>query len=393
MNKKEMVEALVAMQSDPDKKKKIRGKLSFMKTEAVAQVYAAATGKPQAAAAQSAPAVQQAAKQVMAAQQAAMRTVMGQAPKGAGGGGKSSAKSSGKGSARSPKKSATTNRGLAKSSKTSKPTVIGKTKKGGRGRDPAKAKNMDVLRKSLIKLGVSEDRLKGKPRAALEQMVRYQYQKGKSLKGGGTGTVAKLPKSYRGDYARILRLMKAGAIMPQMRAGRSVEGVSDIPLSDVKARYEAFFQVYSPILKQKGFGFGAGARGKVPKGKALVGKQLKSAPRKSKSKGKSRKVSMKSAYAAIKQQGKMPYYLAPGYTRVVAGGAGGPGRVLTVPGSGATPFSKLSDEQKRSVLRWLNSDAGKKMRAKGAKRVVQQQKVISAKSVTKGRKTRKPKAA
>ena len=102
---------------------------------------------------------------------------------------------------------------------------------------------------------------------------------------------------------------------------------------------------------------------------------------------------MKSAYAAIKQQGKMPYYLAPGYTRVVAGGAGGPGRVLTVPGSGATPFSKLSDEQKRSVLRWLNSDAGKKMRAKGAKRVVQQQKVISAKSVTKGRKTRKPKAA
>jgi hypothetical protein len=386
-----MIDALVAMQQDADKKKKIRGKLNFMKADAVAQIYSAATGKPQAAAAQAAPAVQQAAKQVMAAQQAAMRSVMGQMPKGAGGAGKSSAKSSGKSSARSPKKSATTNRGLSKSSKSSKPTVIGKTKKGGRGRDPAKAKNMDVLRKSLIKLGVSEDRLKGKPRAALEQMVRYQYQKGKSIKGGGTGGVAKLPKTYRGDYARIMRLMKAGAIMPQMRAGRSVEGVSDIPLSDVKARYEAFFQVYSPILKQKGFGFGAGARGKVPKGKQLVGKQLKSAPRKSKS--KSRKVSMKSAYAAIKQQGKMPYYLAPGYTRVVAGGAGGPGRVLTVPGSGATPFSKLSDEQKRSVLRWLNSDAGKKMRAKGAKRVVQQQKVISAKSVTKGRKTRKPKAA
>jgi hypothetical protein len=392
MNRKEMIDAIVAMQQDPEKKKKARGKLSFMKADAVAQVYAAATGKTSAAAAQS-PAVQQAAKQVMAAQQAAIRTVMGQAPKGASGASKSTAKSSGKSSARSPKKSATTNRGLAKSSASSKPTTIGRTKKGGRGRDPSKAKNMDELRKSLVKLGVSEDRLKGKKRAALEQMVRYQYQKGKSTSGGGTGTVAKLPKTYRGDYARILRLMKAGAIMPQMRSGRSVEGVSDIPLSDVKARYEAFFQVYTPILKQKGFGFGAGARGKVPKGKELVGKQLKSAPRKSKSKGKS-KVSVKAAFAAIKQQGKMPYYLAPGFTRVVGGGASGPGRVLTVPGSGATPFGKLSDEEKRNVLRWLNSDAGKKMRAKGAKRVVQQQKVISAsKSVTKGRKSRKPKAA
>jgi hypothetical protein len=101
---------------------------------------------------------------------------------------------------------------------------------------------------------------------------------------------------------------------------------------------------------------------------------------------------VKSAYAAIKQQGKMPYYLAPGYTRVVAGGASGPGRVLTVPGSGATPFSKLSEDEKRKVLRWLNSDAGKKMRAKGAKRVVKQQAVLAAKSVTKG-KSRKPKAA
>jgi len=391
MNRKEMIDAIVAMQQDPEKKKKARGKLNFMKAEAVAQVYAAATGNTKAAAAQT-PAVQQAAKQVLAAQQSAMRTVMGQVSKGASGTSKSTAKSSGKSSARSLKKSATTNRGLAKSSASSKPTTIGRTKKGGRGRDPSKAKNMDELRKSLIKLGVSEDRLKGKKRAALEQMVRYQYQKGKSTPGGGTGTVSKLPKTYRGDYARIMRLMKAGAILPQMRSGRAIEGVSDIPLSDVKARYEAFFQIYTPILKQKGFGFGAGARGKVPKGKALVGKQLKSAPRKSKS--KSRKVSVKSAYSAIKQQGKMPYYLAPGYTRVVGGGASGPGRVLTVPGSGATPFGKLSDEEKRKVLRWLNSDAGKKMRAKGAKRVVQQQKVISAsKSVTKGRKSRKPKAA
>lgn len=384
MKRSEMIDAIVAMQQDPDKKKTIKGKLNFMKTEAVAQVYATATGKAKAAAAQ-APALQQAARQVMAAQQAAIRTAMGQAPKG----GKGTSSSSGKNAARSPRKAATTNRDLARSSASSKPTTISQTKRGGRGRDPSKAKNMDELRNSLIKLGVSEDRLKGKKRAALEQMVRYQYQKGETTPGGGTGAVAKLPKTYRGDYARILRLMKAGAILPQVRSGRPVEGVSDIPLSNVKARYEAFFQIYTPILKQKGFGFGAGARGKVPKGKVLVGKQLESAPRTSKNKG--HKPSVESVYAAIKQQGKMPYYLAPGYTRVVGGGASGPGRVLTVPGSGATPFGKLSDEEKRKILRWLNSDAGKKMRAKGAKRVVQQQKVISAsKPVTKGR---KPKAA
>ncbi len=385
-----MIDALVAMQQDPDKKKKIRGKLNFMKTAEVAQIYAAAMGKPQAAAAQAAPAVQQAAKQVMAAQQSAMRTVMGQVPKGAGGTGKSSSRRS-KPAARSSAPSAKTNRSLAKSSRSSKPTTIGKTKGGGRGRDPSKAKNMEELRKTLINLGVSEDKLKGKKRAGLEAMVLNQYNKGKSIRGGGTGSVAKVPKIHRADYARIRRLLKAGAIQPQLRSGRSVETVSDIPLSDVAARYKAFGEIYAPILKQKGFGFGAGARGKVPKGKQLVGKQLKSAPRKSRSKGKSR-VSVKSAYAAIKQQGKMPYYLAPGYTRVVAGGASGPGRVLTVPGSGATPFSKLSEDEKRKVLRWLNSDAGKKMRAKGAKRVVKQQAVLAAKSVTKG-KSRKPKAA
>jgi hypothetical protein len=395
MNRMKMISALSAMQQNPEKAKALRARLKNQKNDIIAQLYAAAMGKPQSAAAQASPQIQAAAKTVMMAQQQALRQAMADTQgKGAKASSKSTSRSSGKSSARSPKPSARTNRGLAKSSTSSKPTTIGRTKKGGRGRDPSKAKNMDELRKSLIKLGVSEGRLKNKNRAALEQMVRYQYQKGKSTSGGGTGTLSKLPKTYRGDYARILRLLRAGAISAQMSSGRSVEGVSDIPLSDVKARYDAFFKIYTPILKGKGFGFGAGARGKVPKGKVLVGRQLKSAPRKAKS--KSRSVSVKTAYAAIKQQGKMPYYLAPGYTRVVGGGASGPGRVLAVPGSGAPPFSKLSEEEQRKVLRWFNTEAGKKMRGKGAKRVAEQQKILAAKkAVTKrpGTRKAKPKAA
>lgn len=384
MKRSEMIDAIVAMQQDPDKKKKIKGKLNFMKAEAVAQVYAAATGKAGAAAAQ-APAVQQAAKQVMAAQQAAIRATMGQAPKGA------------RGAAEAGSKPRSKSKSKSKSLRSTMKSATMATKSGkSRTKDPSKAKNVEELRSTLIRVGFTEKDIKGKSRPVLEQMIRRHNAKRQTTRGGGTGTVAKLPKSYRGDYARMIRLMKAGVLgertINRQMTGKLVLGVQDIPLNDIKERYDKFFEIYTPQLKNLGLGFGAGARGKVPKGKVLVGKQLKSAPRKSKS--KSRKVSVKSAYAAIKQQGKMPYYLAPGYTRVVGGGASGPGRVLTVPGSGATPFAKLSDDEKRSVLRWLNSETGKKMRAKGAKRVVQQQKVISAsKSVTKGRKTRKPKAA
>jgi hypothetical protein len=363
-----MIDALVAMQQDADKKKKIRGKLNFMKAEAVAQIYAAATGKPQAAAAQAAPAVQQAAKKVMAAQQSAMRTVMGQAPKGV-----NDSKASSKGS-----KPKSKSKSKSKSLRATMKSATVQTKSGNRSKDPSKAKNVEEIKSTLIRIGYSEADVKGKARPVLEQMVRRHNAKRQTTRGGGTGTVAKLPKSYRGDYARMIRLMRSGVLGERSISGgytgNMILGVQDIPLNDIKERYDKFFEIYTPQLKIIGLGFGAGARGKVPKGKQLVGKQLKSAPRK---KGKSR-VSVESAYAAIKQQGKMPYYLAPGYTRVVAGGASGPGRVLTVPGSGAPPFGKLSEDEKRKVLRWLNSDAGKKMRAKGAKRVVKQQAVLAA---------------
>lgn len=311
--------------------------------------------------------------QAVAAGQAAAQAVQAQAMGGTrpSGGGKS------RKSSRTPsspdRKSATTNRRLAKSSSKSKPVTISKTKKGGRGRDPSKAKNMDVLRKSLTKMGVDPARLKNKSRAALEQMVRYQYQKGKSIRGGGTTKKSSLPKTYARDYARIRKLLASGALPVRTRAGKQVLAVGDIPLSDTKARYEAFFETYAPALKQAKLLIARGKMGAEPK---------KSKSRKSKGAGRKSggRKSVAKRFSAIKQQGKVPYYLAKGSVRRIGGGPGGPGVVRVIPGSKATPFNQLSDAEKRRVLNYLNSENGKSLRGPGAKRTVDVQGVINLKA-------------
>lgn len=378
MNRMKMIAALAGMQQSPEKAKALRARLKIQKNEVIAQLYAAVMGKTQSAAAQASPQIQAAAKTVLTAQQQAFKQAM--------------ADTQGKGAKASSKKGS---KPTSKSLRSTMKSATMQTKSGNRTKDPTKAKNVGELVNSLIRAGYTEKDVKGKARDVLEQMIRRHNAKRQSTRGGGTGTVAKLPKSYRGDYARMIRLMKAGVLgertINRQLSGNLILGVQDIPLNSIKERYDKFFEIYTPQLQNIGLGFGPGARGKVPRGKILVGKELQPAPRKAKS--KSRSVSVKITYAAIKQQGKMPYYLAPGYTRVVGGGAGGPGRVLAVPGSGAPAFSKLPEEEQSKILRFLNSEAGKKLRAKGAKRVVEQQKVLAAsKTVIKRRKAKKPKA-
>jgi hypothetical protein len=309
--------------------------------------------------------------QAIVAGQAAAQAVQAQAMGGTrpSGGGKSKKSLSSRTPSSPGRKSAKSSR-LAKSSSKSKPVTISKTKKGGRGRDPSKAKNMDVLRKSLTKMGVDPARLKNKSRAALQQMVRYQYQKGKSIKGGGTTQKSKLPQTYVRDYARIRKLLGDGTLPVRTRAGKQVLGVGDIPLSDTKARYEAFFETYAPAIKQAKLLTGRGKMGAAPK---------KSKSRKSKSKSGGRK-SVAKRFSAIKQQGKVPYYLAKGSVRRIGGGPSGPGVVRVIPGSKATPFNKLSDAEKRRVLNYLNSENGKSLRGPGAKRAVDVQGVINLKA-------------
>ena len=67
---------------------------------------------------------------------------------------------------------------------------------------------------------------------------------------------------------------------------------------------------------------------------------------------------------------KFPYYLASGYTSRVGGGATGPGVVRVIPKTGATPFRSLDESKQREIVSFLNGDAGKALRGKGAKRKV-----------------------
>ena len=77
-------------------------------------------------------------------------------------------------------------------------------------------------------------------------------------------------------------------------------------------------------------------------------------------------------------QSKFPYYLAAGYTARVGGGSTGPGVVRVIPKSGATPFAKLDEASQRKIVSFLNSETGKKLRGKGAKRQVSYQAIRQA---------------
>ena len=80
----------------------------------------------------------------------------------------------------------------------------------------------------------------------------------------------------------------------------------------------------------------------------------------------------------VQGQTKFPYYLAAGYTSRVGGGASGPGVVRAIPKSGAPAFRSLSEDQQRRVVAFLNTEAGKKLRGKGAKRSVSFQAIKQA---------------
>lgn len=72
---------------------------------------------------------------------------------------------------------------------------------------------------------------------------------------------------------------------------------------------------------------------------------------------------------------KFPYYLSPGFTSRVGGGAGGPGVIRAIPKSGAPPFASLDADRQREIVRFLNSEAGKGLRSPGAKRKIEYQKI------------------
>jgi hypothetical protein len=87
---------------------------------------------------------------------------------------------------------------------------------------------------------------------------------------------------------------------------------------------------------------------------------------------------VRAVYQQIKGQQKFPYYLTAGYTARVGGGASGPGVIRAVPKTGAVPFRRLDEDKQKDVVRFLNTEAGKGLRGKGAKRQVTFQKIKQA---------------
>ena len=109
---------------------------------------------------------------------------------------------------------------------------------------------------------------------------------------------------------------------------------------------------------------------------------------------KTKTKTVRTVYQQIKGQKKFPYFLSAGYTARVGGGASGPGVVRVIPKSGALPFRRLEEDDQRAVVQFLNTEGGKTLRGKGAKRQVTFQKIKQAiKTVRTGPGVSKPKQA
>ena len=363
---------IVASYKTEEEKKQARDSLKPLSGAALQQVWNAFTASEQVKDS----ALKQAA--VMQSQGQAVRQAM-------------SARTAAQGKSKSKSKSKPkSGRALAKSSRKSKPVTVQTTRRGGRGRNPAIAKNKSVLIKSIIKLravpqekrDAEQKKLSKLTRAGLQSIVNNQYAKSKSIRGGGTGTRAAMRKSRpgaMGDYNRIRKLLKSGAIKPVMAWGKPLLGVEDVQLSDTAARHKFFREKYAPVLKQAGLKSGPGNMGK-----------LKKSVKKSKSGGRK---SVSARYQAIKQQGKVPYYLAKGTVRRIGGGPGGPGVVRVVPGSKAPAFNTLPEAEQRRVLAYLNSEKGKSLRGPGASRKVDTQGILNLKKAEAQAAAKRKKAA
>ena len=153
-------------------------------------------------------------------------------------------------------------------------------------------------------------------------------------------------KPLRSRAGKLMRAIKSGKIAAKQGKSSPQDFTS---IEGNRSKYEAFVKLYEGVV---------------------VG-------RKSRKSTKPKRVSVKARFQSIKGQ-KYPYQLKKGYRipyKVVGGGGKGAGIIKTIPGSKATPFSKLSDAEQAQVVAFLNSEEGKMLRSKGAPKVVSLQKI------------------
>jgi hypothetical protein len=200
-----------------------------------------------------------------------------------------------------------------------------------------------------------------KAQQAVQQMVQQAKQQAKQQASAQAPKKAAKKRAKKGGITDAMK-SRAAMLTAAISAGRlaAKQGITRPTMAQGKTprdRYAKFLQIY------KGARPAAAASKKAAKPK-----------------------SVRAIYQQIKGQQKFPYYLSAGYTARVGGGASGPGTIRAVPKSGATPFSRLDEDNQKDVVRFLNTEAGKALRGKGAKRQVTFQKIKQAlKTVKTGR--------
>lgn len=142
------------------------------------------------------------------------------------------------------------------------------------------------------------------------------------------------------DVNRIAKLIRDGIITAQQQK----KTWRAMPQGTELAKKRAFRSLYKPSLAAKKL------ISSVP---GDYGKARKKSTSRSRS-GSSRRPSIKTIRASLTAQQQQNlgsnYYLVKGRTVRYGGGATGPGIVRVIPGTGATPFRRLTLTQKQSVL-------------------------------------------
>jgi len=208
-----------------------------------------------------------------------------------------------------------------------------------------------------------------KAQQAVQQMVQPAKAQAKAQQAAPAKKAAAKKRAKKGGVTDAMKA-RAATLTAAIKAGRlaAKQGLTSPAKAQGKtarARYAKFLQTYK------------GARPAAAASKKSAKPKVKT---------------VRKVYQQIKGQQKFPYYLSAGYTARVGGGASGPGVIRAVPKSGAVPFRRLDEDKQKDVVRFLNTEAGKSLRGKGAKRQVVFQKIKQAlKTVRTGPGVRKAK--
>ena len=175
--------------------------------------------------------------------------------------------------------------------------------------------------------------------------TKRKSTKRKSTKKAAPKKMGLTTKKYVAASRRITALLKANKI--PLRQGKG--SYTDYTSGTTAQKAKKFVTIYKSALKQNGYRSSGAISdiGKMNRKRKSTGIQAK----------------WKAASQKFQIAKKFPYYYTARRTIKPA--------IRAIPGTGATPFSRLSDRDQRRVVQYLNNTAvGQTMRGKGARKQV-----------------------